>query len=153
MDPKGKRSPAPARKLARAGGSGCVEEVTRKIRRPVERLLWCRAAGRCEFSGCNKPLWKSSVTQESVNIAQQTHIYAFSDDGPRGNKGIPEAKLNDFENLLLACHECHRKIDKHKSGGRYTVALLRRWKAEHERRIEIVTGIDPRKKSNDPRQS
>lgn len=121
--------------------------TTRDIKDPVKYMLWGRAAGRCEFSGCNKPLWKSSVTQEPVNIAQNAHIYAFSEDGPRSNKGISKMKLNDFANLLLVCHECHRKIDARKDGGRYTVALLQQWKSAHEQRVEVVTGIVPTKRS------
>ncbi|MFA5272999.1 MAG: SAVED domain-containing protein [Candidatus Peribacter sp.] len=122
--------------------------TTRDIKNPVKYMLWGRAAGRCEFSGCNKPLWKSSVTQDPVNIAQNAHIYAFSEDGPRSNKGISKTQLNDFANLLLICHECHRNIDVRKDGGRYTVALLQQWKSAHERRIEIVTGIVPTKRSS-----
>lgn len=124
-----------------------LSEQTRYIREPVSLLLWGRSGGRCEFDGCNKPLWKSSVTQEPVNIAQKAHIWAFSSDGPRGNKGISKKKLNDFTNLLLVCHECHRKIDKEKDGGKYTVALLQSMKADHEQRIEVATGVHPRKKS------
>jgi hypothetical protein len=111
-------------------------------------MLWGKAAGRCEFAGCNKPLWKSSVTQEQVNIDQKAHIYSFSDDGPRGNEDISKEKLNDLANLMLVCHECHKKMDKEKDGGRYTVPLLQAWKADHERRIEIVTGIAPGKRSH-----
>jgi hypothetical protein len=125
-----------------------LKDVTRTIPPAVQRLLWGRAAARCEFWGCNTPLWKSSVTKESLNLAEKAHIYSFSGDGPRGNKGIAKKKLNDFENLLLVCPGCHKKIDKHKDGGRYSVALLQQWKKDHERRIEIVTGIDPRKKSH-----
>lgn len=128
--------------------SASPQEVTRHIKPDVTAMLWGRAAGRCEFWGCNELLSKSLVTQEAVNRAQRAHIYSFSDDGPRGNKGIAQEKLNDIENLFLVCHGCHITIDKHKDGGRYTVALLQEWKATHERRVEIVTGIDPSKKSH-----
>lgn len=110
-------------------------------------MLWGKAAGRCQFSGCNKQLWKCPVTQETVNIAQRAHIYAFSSRGPRGNDGIPKDELNELENLMLACHACHKEIDKRKDGGRYPVELLKRWKHEHERRVEVVTGICPTKSS------
>lgn len=125
-----------------------VVEVTRKIPSSVERLLWGRAAARCEFSGCNKPLWKSSVTQERVTIAEKAHIYSFSEGGARGNRGIPKGELNAFENLLLVCPECHLTIDREKDGGRYTALMLRDWKKAHERRIALVTGILPSKKSH-----
>jgi SMODS-associated and fused to various effectors sensor domain len=125
-----------------------LNEVTRHISTPTQCMLWGKAAGRCEFAGCNKPLWKSSVTQEQVNIAQKAHIYSFSDDGPRGNKEILPQDLNDLGNLMLVCHECHVKIDKKKDGGRYSVPILQKWKAEHETRIEIVTGISADKRSH-----
>jgi len=111
-------------------------------------MLWAKAAGRCEFSGCNKPLWKSSVTQEQVNIAQKAHIYSFSNDGPRGNKGTSSEQLNDLCNLMLVCHECHQKMDNEKDEDRYTAELLQAMKANHESRIELVTRIDLDKRSH-----
>lgn len=118
-----------------------------EIPEPVNRVLWGRAAGRCQFSGCNRSLWKSPVTQEDVNIAERAHIWSASDDGPRGNEGIDEEQLNSLENLLLFCHDCHRKIDNERDGGRYTAELLQQWKREHEDRVELVTGIEPSKRS------
>jgi hypothetical protein len=93
-------------------------------------------------------LWKSSVTQEQVNIAEKAHIYSFGEGGPRGHEEILDEKINDMSNLLLVCEECHKSIDKEKDGGRYTAVLLQRMKSSHERRIEIVTGIDIRKQSH-----
>ena len=127
----------------------CFQEVpTRTIKSDVTATLWGRAAGRCEFWGCNTPLWKSTVTQEKVNRAQKAHIYAFSPQGPRGRNRIPTAKLNDIDNLMLVCHGCHKKIDQHQDGGRYPASLLLQWKAAHERRVEIVTGVDATKKTH-----
>ena len=87
------------------------EIAQRHIAGSVQCMLWGRAAARCEFAGCNKPLWRSSVTQEQVNIGQKAHIYAFSRRGPRGNDGIPKRELNNVQNLILVCHECHRNLD------------------------------------------
>lgn len=127
-----------------------VVEVTRYIKPLVERELWARAAGRCQFSGCNTLLYKSAVTQETVNLAQKAHIYAFSEKGPRGwgpfKTGL--TRLNDISNLMLMCHGCHRKIDQEGGSLRYPADLLIHWKAEHEQRVEVVTGIAPDKKSH-----
>lgn len=120
----------------------------RDIPEPVQRVLWGRTAGRCEFAGCNVPLWKSSITQETVNKAQKAHIYSFANEGPRGHDGVSGEALNAADNLMLVCHQCHQKMDKEKDGGRYTPEILQRWKQEHERRIEIVTGIDPDRQSH-----
>src|SRR5580692_10628596 len=78
-----------------------VKDITRSISIATQNFLWGRAAARCEFAGCNKPLWKSSVTSERVNIAQKAHIYSFSEGGPRGNDGIPPEDLNSIDNLIL----------------------------------------------------
>jgi hypothetical protein len=120
----------------------------RDVKLSVQMMLWGKAGGRCEFNGCNHLLWKSHTTQESVNIAQKAHIYAFSPAGPRGNREIPKKKLHDIENLMLVCDACHKTIDQDKKGIRYSAELLQRWKIEHERRIEIQTGISPNKKSH-----
>lgn len=126
-----------------------TEEVTRYIKREAERELWARAAGHCEFDGCNRILFKSPITQESVNIAEKAHIYSFSKGGPRGRGPLAKntKQLNEIANLLLVCHDCHTKIDQDKKGERYSAELLLKWKDEHEKRIAIVTGIDPTKKS------
>ncbi|MFH0960821.1 MAG: HNH endonuclease, partial [Pseudomonadota bacterium] len=77
-----------------------AKEITRYISNEVERELWAKAAGRCQFNGCNRSLYKSPITQERVNISEKAHIYSFSEEGPRGwgpffsNK----KKLNDVTN-------------------------------------------------------
>jgi hypothetical protein len=127
-----------------------VKDVTRYIPNEIERLLWARAAGRCEFNGCNRILFESPITKESVNISEKAHIYSFSQDGPRGwgpfitNK----KKLNDISNLMLVCHDCHVTIDQDKSGERYSAELLIKWKLQHEQRVRLVTGINPSRRSH-----
>ena len=132
-----------------------IKEVTRYIKKEVERELWARAAGRCQFNGCNRILYKSPVTQERVNISEKAHIYSFSEDGPRGWGGALKnilkrlnGSLNDICNLMLVCHDCHKTIDQDKEGVKYSVSLLQQWKKEHEHRVVTVTGITANKKSH-----
>lgn len=123
------------------------QDVTRYITREVERELWARAAGRCQFGGCNNILFRSPLTQEPVNIAQKAHIYSFSEKGPRGwGPFRNKAEINDISNLLLACHACHKTIDQ--NAERYPGELLLKWKKEHEHRIAVVTGVNPDKRSH-----
>lgn len=127
-----------------------VKEVTRHIKKEVERELWARAAGRCQFNGCNSILYKSPVTQERVNISEKAHIYSFSEEGPRGwgpFKKKPQS-LNDVGNLMLMCHDCHKTIDQDKGGLKYSASLLQQWKKEHEHRVVTVTGIAANRKSH-----
>ncbi|MDD3344740.1 MAG: SAVED domain-containing protein [Sulfurospirillaceae bacterium] len=124
-----------------------VKDITRHIKKEVERELWARSAGRCQFDGCNKVLYKSSVTQEKVNISQRAHIYSFSKDGPRGWGPfvLNKKELNEVDNLMLMCHECHVKIDYNEN--KYPASLLQNWKQKHELKVYITTGIDISKKS------
>ena len=105
-----------------------IKEVTRYIKKEVERELWARAAGRCQFNGCNRILYKSPVTQERVNISEKAHIYSFSEDGPRGWGPLKWnlQGLNNVANLMLMCHDCHKKIDQDKEGKKYNVQHHRR---------------------------
>jgi hypothetical protein len=108
-------------------------------------MLWGRAAGRCEFSPCNRPLSWHPYTKETVNIAEAAHIIGFSADGPRGEDEISEELAQDIENLMLVCRICHKPIDDNSDS--YSVEQLRRMKRDHEARIELVAGIAPENKS------
>ena len=114
---------------------------------PVTKYtLWAKAAGRCQFSGCNKLLYCSEITLEPVNIADNAHIYSFEERGPRRHDGIKLEKINDVDNLMLLCKTCHKTIDNN-DGKQYPIELLKAWKHEHETRVRIVTGIDPNRKT------
>lgn len=125
-------------------------EVTRYIKREVERELWARAAGRCQFAGCNRLVYKSPVTQEPINISEKAHIYSFAKDGPRGWGPFLTNKkqLNEVPNLLLVCHDCHKTIDNENDGGRYPAVMLQEWKSMHEKRITVVAGVNPSKNTH-----
>ncbi len=123
--------------------------IARRIEKRVEIELWGRAAGRCEFNGCNRALYKSSVTQEQGNFSEMAHIYSFAEKGPRGRDFTQagDSYLNEIDNLILVCEQCHHTIDQNKGEG-YPVSLLKKWKREHEDRVSIVTGIETNKKSH-----
>lgn len=123
-------------------------DVTRHISLPVTAMLWGRAGGRCEFAGCNRPLWMSLVTRNEVNVAQKAHIRSFSPYGPRGRQGISKEQLNATENLMLVCHQCHTEIDGPHGEQTYSAELLLLMKKRHEDRVELVTGIAPEHTSN-----
>lgn len=140
--------PPPAlkkRRKAKASRVVCAGEglrtLGREVASPVQNLLWGRAAGRCEFTNCNRVLSRAPATQETRNIAEKAHIYAFSDRGPRASGDWPTELLNTVENLLLVCHDCHKVIDAAGGPARYTAALLQAMKERHERRVEVVTGV------------
>lgn len=108
--------------------------------------LWAKAAGRCEYAGCNKLLYKDDLTSEEINRAFVAHIVAASPDGPRGDKTLSAQLVDDIDNVMLMCHDHHRLID-HEQVAEHTVERLREMKKKHEDRIRMVAEIDAAKVS------
>src|SRR5438270_7084309 len=105
----------------------------------IQRELWARAAGRCEFRGCNKLLYKDSLTQKRANLAVISHIVAYSLDGPRGDVVRSQQLEKDISNLMLTCRD-HGKINDDKAREvEYPEELLSECKREHELRIRMLT--------------
>ena len=50
-----------------------------------QNLLWAISGGRCEYEGCNTPLYMDILTKKKYNKAYIAHIVADSLDGPRGD--------------------------------------------------------------------
>lgn len=123
-------------------------DVTRSVSPQVTAMLWGRAAGRCEFKGCNRSVSWSQVTKRDMNIAQRAHIRSFSRNGPRGRQGVSKEVLNSAENLMLVCHQCHVEIDSGDGQQEYPSELLLQWKKMHEDRVELVTEISADCSSN-----
>ena len=110
---------------------------TRKpIPESVKLELWVKSAGRCQFKGCNKPVWYNGLTLSKGNFAEIAHIIGSSKQGPRGTDDS-ENLQTEFSNLMLLCPVCHKTIDD--APAKYPVALLQQWKQAHEDRIAIQT--------------
>ncbi len=118
---------------------------SRYIPEPIRCMLWGRAAGRCEFAGCNQPVSWHRETKETVNIAEAAHIIGFSEEGPRGEEELSEELARDISNLMLICRNCHKPIDANRD--KYPIQLLRKMKQDHEERIDLVASIDTERKS------
>ncbi len=115
----------------------------KKITRPaipeqVKRELWGRAAGHCEFRGCSKPVFKDTLTQDSSNLSDISHIVAYSPDGPRGDAERSPLLATDIRNLMLTCGEHGRLIDDKRLVDQYPESLLLEFKREHEERIRLL---------------
>ncbi len=106
----------------------------------VRIQVWTEAGGRCQFKGCNKPLWYNGLTLSDGNFSELAHIIGASEEGPRGNKD--SEKLQDkAENIMLLCQSCHKEIDDTENIKKFPVKLLRKWKKEHDERIKIQTSV------------
>ena len=111
---------------------------------PVRRDLWIAAAGRCEFRGCCKPVDRDFLTKARCTVGEYAHIIADSPAGARGVPGESERLAADPSNLMLACFDCHARIDRDGRSNEFTAEQLRAMKREHEARIEHIysaTGV------------
>ena len=111
------------------------------IPEPVKRELWGRAAGRCEFHGCNECLYKDPVTQQPRNIAHIAHIISWKSTGPRGNSVDSPRLAKDISNLMLTCPIHNNLIDDSKYEQEYPVERLRKMKKDHEDRVFRLSGL------------
>lgn len=118
-----------------------VKDVTRSIKDKTKLLLYVQAGGRCEFDGCNKYLMRHPLTHKPINLGQMAHIVAFSDDGPRGDADDRPVDINNAENLMLLCHQCHKLIDDHPE--EYSRETLLNYKKAHKERIVWLTAASP----------
>jgi hypothetical protein len=107
----------------------------------VQRELWARAAGRCEFRGCNRLLYKDTLTQKRSNLAKISHIVAYSPDGPRGDAEESPRLAKDISNLMLTCYDHGKIVDDNDKVEEYPTERLREFKREHEDRVRRLTDI------------
>ena len=122
------------------GASSPVVKVPRSKLGLTEVMLVAKTGGRCEFRGCNEFLYEHALTGEAGNFAENAHIVAFREGGPRG-RGARPAVIDSIDNLMLLCRRDHKLIDDNPE--RYPREELQAHKREHEARIRRVTGLGP----------
>lgn len=113
----------------------------RAVPAKIRLFLYVRAGGRCEFDGCNRYLLEHHLTKTEGNFAQMAHIWAFSEQGPRGRQRSSGKALHAFSNLMLLCPQCHKLVDD--DPGQWPAAVLRKHKKAHEDRIYMLTETKP----------
>src|ERR1017187_1307952 len=95
------------------------------------KLLWGRAAGRCAMADCRIELFVTEDDYDPVCvIGEMGHIAASSNAGPRANVELDVRARDKYENLILLCRNCHRKVDTLKRS--YPDERLLEIKASHE---------------------
>jgi hypothetical protein len=106
----------------------------------VKFILWGKAAGRCQYEGCNEKLYLDQTTKAEFNQAYIAHIIADKPGGPRGDDVLSEKLKRDLTNLMLLCDRHHRLVDKEDVDG-HPVSRLMNMKSRHEERIRIASDI------------
>ena len=114
----------------------------------TQSALWAKAAGRCQYRGCNEYLVGDLVAGNQDRLyGFIAHIVADSPGGPRGDvKRSPEL-AKKLENLMLMCARHHKLIDTDAPDD-HPEDLLLAMKDAHEARAETNAGIDEERASH-----
>jgi hypothetical protein len=119
-----------------------------KVDQKTQRALWARAAGRCQYRGCNCALIGELLSgKEDKMFGFVAHIVADSPNGARGHPTRSALLAKDISNLMLLCAKHHRLIDD-EAPDDHPEELLLRMKDDHERRVRIAAGIQPDRTSH-----
>src|SRR5271166_6251546 len=95
------------------------------------KVLFGASGNQCAFPGCTNPvIAPETPVSDAAVVAQICHIYAASDNGPRGKPGLTTAERNSQGNLILMCGHHHPLVDK--QWETYPADLLKAWKKTHE---------------------
>jgi len=112
-----------------------------KVTEKIQRALWARAAGRCQYRGCNCELIGDLLSgKEDKMFGFVAHVVADSPGGARGHPTRSALLAKDLSNLMLLCGKCHRLIDD-EAPDDHSEELLLQMKEEHERRVRLASGI------------
>jgi hypothetical protein len=95
------------------------------------KKLFALCGNQCAFPECtNEIVTPGTKWSDPAVLGHICHIYASSDNGPRGKPGLTESERNSFSNLILMCGHHHPKVDK--QWQTYPAAILKEWKRTHE---------------------
>lgn len=110
-----------------------------------------RVSCLCSNPHCSDPFTSlpNSVADKYTNLGIAAHICAASPRGPRYDASQTPSQRRSIQNAIWLCQRCAAEIDR--DIVRYTVSLLREWKASHEevlssppRRAQLFHGSSSR---------
>lgn len=98
------------------------------------RMLCAKAAGMCEYAGCQERLFFDCISAKAFNHSYICHIIGSSPDGPRGAPELSHQLSDKIDNLMLMCDKHHTLVDDYPDD--YPEEKLRAMKREHEEEID-----------------
>ena len=125
------------RRLVDGACSRVRDDFTRAT---VERLAK-RAGYRCSNPHCRAPTIGAAQGDDGVvNVGQAAHITAAAAGGPRYDATLSSEQRRDQSNGIWLCQNHAKLVDN--DVGRFTVAKLREWKREAEKRsfMAVLSG-------------
>ncbi len=98
------------------------------------KVLFGLSGNRCAHPRCKQNVIEPATQNSNAAVvARICHIYAFSENGPRGKANLTHEELNSPENLILLCPNHHTVVDNQYET--YPADMLKQWKQDHEDRV------------------
>jgi hypothetical protein len=136
-----------SRRMAGAPTNAPRRGRSNKLRERTVFEIWVRAAGRCQYPGCNRELLGDLLAgNRGGRFGFVAHIVADAPDGPRGDLVRSHELADDIRNVMLLCGTHHKVVDVDDLAHREEVLLA--MKAAHEERIRIQTAISEERASH-----
>lgn len=112
-----------------------MTKLKRNYSKKTLKILFALSGNQCAHPECKNTLIEPAADQSDALVtAHICHIYAISEDGPRGKLGLTENELNSSENLILLCRNHHAIVDgQHET---YPANMLKEWKRTHESEMQ-----------------
>jgi hypothetical protein len=115
------------------------KSAARKYSDKTIKILFTLSGNQCAHPDCTNPIVAAATKySDALVVGHIAHIYAASDDGPRGNAKLSDSDRKKPENLLLLCPTHHVVVDGQYET--YPASLLFTWKAKHERKYQQQLG-------------
>jgi hypothetical protein len=105
----------------------------RRIPDAVTNRLFALSGNGCAFPGCSNKLTTHEGDERPVTVGERAHLAGVGRQGPRSQAAGSTADIDSVENLILLCHECHKRVDENPRI--YSVEVLAKYKLDHEARI------------------
>lgn len=110
----------------------------------TSKIVWGRAAGRCQYRNCGDDLIGDLVSnRHNIAFGEQAHVIGAKEKGPRGDPILSQELQDDPDNILLLCKKHHRIIDEQWRDGSYRVDELRSMKRDHESIVRAALSSYP----------
>ncbi|WP_241671346.1 SAVED domain-containing protein [Dankookia rubra] len=137
-----------SRRMAKPPTNGSRRGRSNKLRERTVFEIWVRAAGRCQYPGCNRILLGDLLAgNRSGRFGFVAHIVADAPNGPRGDPVRSHELADDIRNVMLLCGTHHKVVDVDELLAHPEEVLLA-MKAAHEERIQIQTAISEERASH-----
>lgn len=104
---------------------------------PIIAALGKRVGYFCSNPDCGRPtVGPHTNPGKWTNLGVAAHIVAAAPKGPRADPSLSPDQRKDISNGIWLCQACAKLIDDDPE--KYSVELLRKWKADKEARLEAL---------------